>query len=100
MKKHTWLIALTALFLAGTLTWADLSYAQPAQRGRSQGAVTQGAGRGRGPGNATCPNYPGYQKRGRGGAGKNQTGTCPRWGGATQTPAKPQSKTPAPQSGK
>lgn len=100
MKKHTWLLALPALLLAGTLTWADLSYAQPAQRGRGKGAVTQGAGRGQGRGNANCPNYPGQQSRVRSRARQNQTGLCTPSGCPVQAPAQPKTQAPAPQSGK
>lgn len=103
MKKPMWLFTLTALFLAGTLTWADLSYAQPAQRGSQGGGPVQGTcpawGSGQGSSNTTCPNYPGYQQRARGKGRKGQTGNCPQWG-TTQTPAPPQSQTPAPQNGK
>jgi hypothetical protein len=103
MKKNSWLIALLALLLAGTLTWADLSYAQPAQRGQGGGGRGQATcpawGSGQGSGNATCPNYPGYQQRGRGAGRKGQAGNCP-WVGTGQTPTTPQSQTPAPQSGK
>ncbi|MFW6127082.1 MAG: hypothetical protein ACOC6K_02595, partial [Thermodesulfobacteriota bacterium] len=66
MRKHVWLTALVAMFLAVTLSWADLGFAQG--RGQGRGAAAQGQGAGRGTGNpATCPYYSGAQ-------------TCPRYG--------------------
>lgn len=94
--KTYWLMALAALFLAGSLFVANPSFAQ-AQGGPRWGAG-QGAGYGRGPGNANCPYYPGYQNRGPN-KGDYQGWYCPR-GGAQQAPATPPTQTPAPQSGK
>jgi len=91
MKKYS-LMALTALFLAGSLFVANPSFAQ------AQGGPPQGAVYGRGPGNPNCPNYPGYQNRGQK-KGNYQGWNCPRRG-AQQAPANPQTQTPAPQSGK
>jgi len=96
MKTSRVLMTLTALGLAGTLAWAEPSFAQQGQGGPPRGRG-QGAGPAWGAGSATCPNYPGYQKRLRGGAGKGQSWNCPRWGGSTSSPS--QGKTPAPQSG-
>ena len=71
MRKHTWLMALVALVLAATLSWADLGFAQG--RGQGRGAAVQGQGAGRGTGNpATCPYYSGSQ-------------TCPATGGVCNT---------------
>lgn len=98
MRKHIWLMALVALPLAATLTWADLGFAQGQGR-RGQGAAVQGQGPGGGP---NCPYYSGSQ-------------TCPRYGGVcnqtqtrkrvrqnvpqTQGNVNPQTQTPSPQSG-
>ncbi len=66
MRKHIWLTALVAMFLAATLSWADLGFAQG--RGQGRGAAFQGQGAGRGIGNpATRPYYSGAQ-------------VCPRYG--------------------
>lgn len=98
MKKHTWLMAIGTLLLGGALAMAEVGFAQ-AQGGPQRGGNVQCPGYGAGPGNANCPNYPGYQNRGRKGSNNRQRGTCPRWG-ATTPPAVPQGQqTPAPQSG-
>jgi hypothetical protein len=102
MQQPTWLMAMVALFLAATLTWADLGYAQ-AQRGPRREGATQGAGPGRGSGNPNCPNYSGSQTCPSYGTCNNQARTRQRTrGGATQAPApsNPQSQTPSAPSGK
>ncbi len=96
MQKPNWLLIIMAFFLAATLTWADLGYAQ-AQRGPGRGGATQGAG------NPNCPYYSGSQSCPRYGTCNNQVRARQRnRKGATQTPApsNPQSQNPSPQSGK
>jgi hypothetical protein len=64
MKTPKWLAGCLALALGSVIMVADLSYAQPQERGAwCPNAASQGGGPGRGPGNVNCPNYPGYQQR-------------------------------------
>lgn len=87
--------------LAGVLLVAAITLAAPAMaqvQGGARWGGGKGAAYGRGPGNPSCPNYPGYQNRGQ--YRPNNPGwNCPRWG-TSQTPATPQTQPPAPQSGK
>ncbi len=71
MKIDNRLFSGLALALAGTMFWANLSWAQ----GRWGGGpgpwcplnqTSQDTWQGRGPGNPDCPNYPGYRTRGQG----------------------------------
>ncbi len=102
MRKHIWLTALVAMFLAATLSWADLGFAQG--RGQGRGAAVQGQRAGRGTGNpATCPYYTGAQTCPVSGGGCNpiQTRARKRYRqSAPQAPAStPQTSNPSTQSG-
>jgi hypothetical protein len=100
MQKRSWLLIIMAFFLAATLTWAHLGYAQ-AQGGPGRKGATQGAGSGQGAGNPNCPNYSGSQTCPRYGACNNQTRARQRnRKGASQAPSNPQSQNPSTQSGK
>jgi hypothetical protein len=75
MKTYKRLVTGLVVALAGTMLWANLSWAQ----GRGGGGrgpwcpvnqtsqdTWQGQGQGQGQGNPNCPNYPGYRGRGQG----------------------------------
>jgi hypothetical protein len=70
IKKR--LITALILALAGTMLWANLSWAQGRGGGRGAGCpwnqTNQNTWQGRGQGNANCLNYPGF----RGGRGQGQ----------------------------
>jgi hypothetical protein len=72
MKINRMLLAGLGLALAGTMLWADLSWAQ----GRGGGGRGAGCpwnqtsqntwqGQGRGQGNPNCPYYPGFRSQGQ-----------------------------------
>jgi hypothetical protein len=71
MKINKMLLAGLGLALAGTMLWADLSWAQ-GRGGGGRGAgcpwnqtsqnTWQGQGQGRGQGNPNCPYYPGFRR--------------------------------------
>lgn len=76
MNKNR-LITGLVLALAGTMLWANLSWAQGRGGGRGPGCpynqTSQDTWQGRGPGNPNCPNYPGFRNRGQG-RGMNMQG--------------------------
>ena len=94
MKKRTWLAASAAMILAVTVALAQVSFAQP--QGQGMGRRGQGGQawcQGYGPGNANCPNYPGYRNRWQGGDTSPQARRGRRWNQQMNPPA-PQSAVP------
>lgn len=80
MKNNKRLVTGLVLALAGTMLWANLSWAQGRGGGgpwRPMNQTSQNAWQGRGQGNAYCPNYPGFRNRGQG-RGMNAQGQGPR----------------------
>ncbi len=67
MKKSKWFTMGIVLTLAVVMAWAAPGVAQ--MRGKGQGGQGCGQGQAQGygqcQGNGTCPNYPGYQNRGK-----------------------------------
>ena len=97
MRKFYWLPALMAIFLAATLTWAELGFAQG--QGPGRGAAAQSAGPGWGTGNPNCPYYTGSQTRPQYGGGQIRARKRLRQN-VLQAPAvTPQTQTPSSQSG-
>lgn len=74
MKTNKRLVTGLVLALAGTMLWANLSWAQGRGGGRGPGCpvnqTSQNTWQGRGQGNPNCPNYPGF--RGPQGQGQGQ----------------------------
>jgi hypothetical protein len=101
MTQNQWITAMLALFLAATLTWAEVGFAQT-RGGQRQGGGAQGAGPGWGAGNPNRPNLCGPQSCPVGGPQNTQTRTRKRnrlntnQGSSSSTP---QSQNPSPQSG-
>jgi len=66
MKLNKMLLIVLGLALAGTMLWADLSWAQGRGGGRGAGCpwnqTSQNTWQGRGQGNPNCPNYPGFRR--------------------------------------
>lgn len=94
MKGRTWLVTLVALLVAGMVSVADISFAQPrgqgmGRRGQGNQAWTQGQG----PGNPNCPYYPGYRNCPQGWANNPQARRGRRWNQRVNPPA-PQSPVP------
>lgn len=91
MKINKRLVTGLVLALAGTMLWANLSWAQGRGGGGGRGPwcpvnqTSQDTWQGRGQGNPNCPNYPGYRGRGQG-RGMNSQGF--------QGPMGPQGKGP------
>lgn len=70
MTHNNRLVTGLVLALAGTMLWANLSWAQGRGRGRGPNCplnqTSQNTWQGRGQGNVNCPNYPGFRNRGKG----------------------------------
>ena len=101
MKLDKRLFAVLGLTLAGTMLWADLSWAQGRRGGGGPGCpmgqTSQGTGQGQGQGqgNLNCPNYPGYgnSPQGSGGKGRGFQGQRGPGQNAPSPPANPSNVT-------
>ena len=97
MKLDKRLFVGLILALAGTMLWANLSWAQGRQGGGGGGPwcpvnqTSQNTWQGRGQGNTDCPNYPGFRRgpQGRGGNAQGFQGQQGPGRNAPNPPANP-----------
>jgi len=71
MRKHQWLAGLSALLIAGSLSFADLALAQGKAQGQAGGQVG-------------CPNWQSGQGKGKGQKYCKQSQQCPGYGAGKQ----------------